>query len=83
MLVNDPSINMMSKSNPNKQIGFILACIIVADAMVRLLVSRCEKIALEVKRYYLLWKPRLYPWERSHANPPVALNHGVDSGQIC
>lgn len=47
-LVNDPSINMMSKSNPNKQEGFIPAHVIVPDAVVRLLVTRCEKIAVEV-----------------------------------
>ena len=65
-LVNDPSINMMSKSTSNKQKGFTPAHVIVADAMVRLLVSRCEQIAVEVEGYYLLWKPRLFLWEGSH-----------------
>ena len=60
-LVNDPSINMMSKSTANKQKGFTPAHVIVADAMVRLLVSRCEQIAVEVEGYYLLWKPCHFP----------------------
>lgn len=47
-LVNDPSINMMSKSNPNKQKGFTPAQVIVVDALVRLLVLPCEQIAVEV-----------------------------------
>lgn len=48
LLVNDLSINMMSKSNPNKQKGFTPAHVIVADAVVRLLDSRCEQIAVEI-----------------------------------
>lgn len=47
-IINDPPINMMSKSNPNKQKGFRPASVIVSDARVRLLVSRCKQIAVEV-----------------------------------